>query len=283
MKSMLNKFLKVLISRIVFGLSNFKFGRFFQNEVVNNVMHLTNEVTHNQCKLKFVIPNNLNFFRSDTFSTKEPETLDWIDSITKKSVLWDIGANVGLYSIYAAKKRDCDVYAFEPSVFNLELLARNIFINDLVNKITIIPLPLSESLNFNHLNMSSTEWGGALSTFGEEYGHDGKKLSKIFRFSTIGISMVDAFKLLKIPKPNFIKMDVDGIEHLILKGGLEIISGIDGLLIEGNDDFKKQAQNVSEYLTNAGLVLKHKKHSNLFDGSELFDRSYNQIWLKKDI
>ena len=58
-------------------------------------------------------------------------------------------------------------FAFEPSVFNLELLARNIFGNDLVRQITIVPLPLSDTLAVNTLNMTSTEWGGALSSFGQ--------------------------------------------------------------------------------------------------------------------
>jgi len=73
------------------------------------------------------------------FATKEPETLEWIDRIPEKSVLWDIGANVGLYSCYAAKARGCRVFAFEPSVFNLEILARNIFLNQLTDQITIVP------------------------------------------------------------------------------------------------------------------------------------------------
>ena len=37
-------------------------------------------------------------------------------------VFVDIGANIGLYSIYAAKCRNIKVFAFEPSVFNLEFL-----------------------------------------------------------------------------------------------------------------------------------------------------------------
>jgi FkbM family methyltransferase len=53
------------------------------------------------------------------------------------SVLWDIGANVGLYSCYAVKARDCRVFAFEPSVFNLELLARNIFLNGIADQATM--------------------------------------------------------------------------------------------------------------------------------------------------
>ena len=63
---------------------------------------------------KLAVPNWLAGWRVDTFSSKEPETLEWIDSLPEGSVLWDVGANVGLYSVYAAKKRRCRVWAFEP-------------------------------------------------------------------------------------------------------------------------------------------------------------------------
>ena len=37
------------------------------------------------------------------FHNEEPETLEWIDTYIKPGqVLWDIGANIGLYSLYAA-------------------------------------------------------------------------------------------------------------------------------------------------------------------------------------
>ena len=61
-----------------------------------------------------------------------------------KKKYFGIFANIGLYSCYAAKKNKCNVYAFEPSVFNIELLARNIYINNLSDKIRIISLPLTE-------------------------------------------------------------------------------------------------------------------------------------------
>ena len=97
-----------------------------------------NYVNHNEIKLSFVTPNPLNIYRVKSFSTKEPETLEWIDSFTNDSVFWDVGANIGLYSCYAATKKGCDVIAFEPSVFNLELLARNISNNQLLEKISIM-------------------------------------------------------------------------------------------------------------------------------------------------
>ena len=54
-------------------------------------------------KINFYAPNHLIRFRLNTFWTKEPETLEWIRSFKKKNktiIFWDIGANVGLYSIY---------------------------------------------------------------------------------------------------------------------------------------------------------------------------------------
>ena len=68
----------------------------------------------------FSIANPLLRLRAETFLTKEPETLEWIDRMNDDSVLWDIGANVGIYSIYAAVSKRANVIAFEPSFFNLE-------------------------------------------------------------------------------------------------------------------------------------------------------------------
>ena len=232
---------------------------------------------HNGIELTFSVPNKINYYRFDTFSTKEPETLEWIDSIPKESVLWDIGANVGLYTCYAAKARDCKVFAFEPSVFNLEILARNIFLNGLTRQVVIIPLPLSERFAFNTLNMESTEWGAAKSTFGQDYGHDGRPLEKTFEFQTMGLSMMDAVKLLRVPEPDYIKMDVDGIEHLILKGAGSILKNIKGILIEIDEDFKKQSVESTRFLSEAGLVFKEKRQSDMFKNSP-YKNSYNQIW-----
>ena len=65
------------------------------------------------------------------------------------TVFLDIGANVGIYSVYAAKSKKCKVYSFEPSVFNLEILARNVFLNELSSSITIMPFSKTNSPNLN--------------------------------------------------------------------------------------------------------------------------------------
>lgn len=235
-------------------------------------------VRHRNVALKFVVPNRLNHFRVQSFSTKEPETLQWIDNIPHGAVVWDVGANVGLYSCYAAAARGCRVFAFEPSVFNLELLARNVFVNDLTGQVTLVPLPLSNELAVNRLRMSSMEWGGALSTFGQDYGHDGKALQNVFEFGTIGITMVDAVTRLGIAQPDYLKIDVDGIEHLILQGGAAILARVHGVLIEINDEFREQALECARSLQAAGLVQVAKGHSELVKGE--FAATFNQIWVR---
>ena len=58
--------------------------------------------------------------------------------IKTKKYFWDIGSNIGLYSIYAKiKHENIEIHSFEPSSSNLRVLSRNISINDLENKIKI--------------------------------------------------------------------------------------------------------------------------------------------------
>lgn len=274
MKKTIKKFIKSAISTAMAVAIKTEFGRYLFEQVLTTALNRTSSVRHNGMSLTFAAPNSMNHFRIETFSTKEPETLEWIDRMERGSLVWDIGANVGLYSCYAAKAQGCTVFAFEPSVFNLELLARNIFLNDLTDQIAIVPLPLTERLTISTLNMSMTDWGGALSTFGESYSYDNKPLVKVFEFRTLGLSMDDAVARLDMAQPDYIKMDVDGIEHLILKGGLKVLSRVKGVLIEINEEFTKQSVDSSRYLSEAGLEFVEKRHSEMSSGTPVF----NQIW-----
>ncbi len=160
MKTAIKKVLKSGIRFAVDVAMKSTIGRYSIDQVLDIALNRAKTVQHQGLALTFAVPNKLNFFRVDSFSIKEPETLEWIDGIPQGSVLWDIGANIGLYTCYAAKARGCRVVAFEPSIFNLELLARNISLNGLTSKATIIPLPLTDALTVSTLNMTTTEWGG---------------------------------------------------------------------------------------------------------------------------
>ena len=275
--------LKFLVRRIleksIQTLGTTKVGRIAFEQMVNQAMQRTQVVTHQGLEMRFSVPNQLNHFRVTTFATKEPETLEWIDQLPENSLVWDIGANVGLYTVYAALRRKSRVVAFEPSVFNLELLTRNLYLNHLQDTVTLLPIALSDQMGSNTLRMSSTEWGGALSTFGKDIGWDGQPIREIFAFPTYGLSLDQAVEVLGLEYPAYIKMDVDGIEHFLLQGGPEVLKRIKGILIEINGDFAEQAGLANKLLEDSGLKLLEKRHSDMVGQSTSgFANTFNQIW-----
>ena len=195
-------------------------------------------------------------FVSDTWLTKrftdvedlEPDTLSWIDSFEEQSVLWDIGANIGGYSIYAAKAKNSQVIAFEPSPFNLEFLARNIWLNSLEKNITVIPIALSEFTASAPFRMSRTEWAGSHSNFGE----GDSLVTDYFTYPTIGIPIDLVSSVFNLPYPDYIKLDVDGIEGLILAGGKSVLSQVKEVLVELPEG-KSEQELVIACLSQAGL------------------------------
>jgi len=271
---MLKRAIKGCLQSVAKGLTGFRAGRFFHQQLLEAGMNINMPVNHGGVKMSFTSPNALTRYRSESFSEKEPDTLTWLESLPEGAVLWDIGANVGLYSIYAARKVNARVFAFEPSVFNLELLARNIFLNELQERVTIVPVALSNALGPSLFKMSSTAWGGALSTFGQGFDQHGDKLKSIFEYQTMGMTMDEAIRLLNIPAPLFIKIDVDGIEHFILRGGKETLKAVESVMVEIDDGFTEQAQETVRHLANAGLTLLKKCGGDA--GSQ-----YNQWWVRR--
>ena len=246
--------------------------------IINNKR--TQEVVHlldggQNLILNFFIPNWICKFRADTFSSKEPETIKWIDDNGDDGVLFDIGANIGIYSIYFAKTKKNNVYAFEPSFFNLSLLAKNIYNNGVQEKIRIITNPLSNTKQFANFNLTNIDEGGALSAFGVNFDQDGKKLEKLLSYKTLGLTLDFLLAEKILPEvPKMIKIDVDGIEHLILLGAKETLKNpiCKTVLIEINEKFEEQASESRKILTECGFFLKDKYHA--------VDETFNQIWFK---
>ena len=64
-------------------------------------------------------------YRASSFLYKEPETIRWIDSFEVEDSFLDIGANIGIYSLYAATK-GIKATCIEPDALNFALLNMNI-------------------------------------------------------------------------------------------------------------------------------------------------------------
>ena len=94
--------------------------------------------------LNIACPNRINLYRAETYFTKEPDIIEWMDTFDGNTVLLDVGANIGLYSVYAALKGAKHLISLEPESQNYGLLNKNIHINNLSEKITALNVGLSD-------------------------------------------------------------------------------------------------------------------------------------------
>jgi len=157
--------------------------------------------------IAFWCPNSHCSYRARTLLTKEPDTIAWIDSMQVNEILWDIGANIGCYSLYAAR-RGCQVIAFEPHAGNYDVLTRNIIINGYEQMIRAYCLAVSDFPGLLTLRTSAISPGTADHRL--TLCQDGQ--------AVIAYTAAEMVGELKMPIPNHIKIDVDGAEFRVLSG-----------------------------------------------------------------
>ena len=249
-------------------------GRFATSLGLQKIWDVTYKSEINSKYLYFHIPNWLAFYRAKTLLTKEPETIAWLNKIKTNSVIYDIGANVGVYSIYAAAVRDCRVLSFEPSFLNLELLFRNIQTNNLQDKITIVPLSLSNKSQIEDFYMQEGDniWGGAHNSSGSNRSQDGTEMQKFKTSSQIALSLDDLVNIFNLPTPSHIKIDVDGLEDRVLQGGLNTFGNTKSILIEIDAKNTDKNREIQAVLSNLGFVK--------LISIDRISLEENQIWVK---
>ena len=223
-------------------------------------------------KINFFTPNYITGWLIDNFYTKEPETIEWINNFknnNKKIIFWDIGANIGIYSIYAAVKHlNIEIVSFEPSTSNLRILSRNISINNFENKIKINQFPLSNIENkYLLFNESKFMEGLAEHTFGETTDIEGNSFKPVNNYRIFGTSINYLLKNKILEVPSHIKIDVDGIEHLVLEGASEYLNNkeIKSIMIELNEDYVDSYNRVLFIMKKNNFIIKNKSRSSFVD------------------
>ena len=178
----------------------------------------------------------------------EPDTISWIESMPRDAVLWDIGANVGFFSLYAASLLYGDgmrVIAFEPAAANYSALNRNIEINAMDDRVSAYCISLTSTTRIGKLHMGgivstsfATAAGAAFNSFETELDQMGRNINPVFRQGSVGFSIDDFVEMSQPPLPTHIKMDVDGIEAEILRGGRRTLSArsVCSMIVEMEQD-----------------------------------------------
>ncbi|MCF6331160.1 MAG: FkbM family methyltransferase [Sulfurimonas sp.] len=261
------------------------FGKRFRSESAEDLV-VIDELDTKYGRLKYYCYGWLPLWRSKTLFTKEPETIEWIDGMKKEDTLWDIGANVGLYSVYAGIK-GMNVFAFEPSALNTFFISKNIELNNLKDNVYLFSIAVSDKNEFGYLNMTSTELGGALNEFNTgnlESVHAGSMVKEVvFKQGMFAYSIDELIEKYGFEVPNYIKIDVDSIEDRILYGADKTLFDfqIKGVLIE-LDETEKRTEEMISFLKERGLVLKEKRHSDMFVGTE-YETQYNYIFKREAV
>jgi FkbM family methyltransferase len=220
-------------------------------------------------KLKFLCPGPLPEYRARTLLTKEPETINWINEFEKREVLWDIGANVGIYSLYAAL-RDVSVQAFEPAPGNYYLLSKNVELNGMGERISSYCVAFNDNTRLDSFYMSNTDLGGSMSSFGEATDWRGQTYVAKFKQAMIGFTVDEFVERFAPPFPHHIKIDVDGIEKKIIRGARLTLADkrLKSVLVELNTEWTDYAEILALFEA-AGLALHKKEHATMFDNTEL--------------
>jgi FkbM family methyltransferase len=198
--------------------------------------------------MRFATTGSSSKKRIRTLFSKEPITLAWIDSFAEGETLYDIGANVGMYTVYAAVMRNANVYAFEPEALNYAELNKNIYLNDLQDRVLGYCLALSDVDKVDRLLLSDFGLGISYHDFDENSWTADKQFAADWVVSrenrrpqgAIGFK-VDSLVRGGLPLPDHIKIDVDGLEHRVIGGMLETLRepSLKTVLVEINFDNPK--------------------------------------------
>lgn len=243
------------------------------------------------------VHSKLDRLRARTYATKEPETLEWIELYFQQGdVMYDIGANIGLYGLFAAKwlRGQCKVYAFEPEALNYAQLSRNIFLNNLSGIVLPCCVAVTDRLcfdrfylnphNFEKMAGNQLSSGSALHSFGIAVDYNGESFQPFHQQGMVGVSLDHLWQVWGLDFPNHIKIDVDGLEEKVIVGGQQTLEDerLKSVLVEICQS-KGESNPVLRRLSQAGFV-----HVKNFDGHSsgdvqgtLYQDCVNSLFVRK--
>lgn len=175
--------------------------------------------------------NAMTRMRAVTFESKEPGTLDWLDALKPDEVLFDVGANVGVYTLYAARRGN-RVVALEPEWSNLHYLRDNVILNGLQRAVEVVGVALSDATDLTTLHLNDTQPGAALHTESRtprDMTANGTPV--VFGEMVWSVRLDDLCERLGV-WPDAIKIDVDGTEPAVLRGAPRALARVRTILVE---------------------------------------------------
>jgi len=236
--------------------------------------------------LKFMTTSQSTLWRIKNLFFLEPETINWIKSFEKEKTVFDIGANMGVYSIWSALAKKMQVYSFEPEVENFRLLHLNVALNKLESQISYYPIAIADEFAMSKLFLSNIQPAVSGHSFGINLDGDLKQRNDGYTQGSISFTLDELVNRNCIPVPEYIKIDVDGLEYKIISGANETLQNekVRSVLIEINTSLQEHLDLIDKmysygFVVDNAQVNKSRQHiTNNFPG---FENLANYIFFRE--
>ena len=168
-------------------------------------------------QLKYLKPGVAGFDR---------QLLDWArEFVEPGSVVWDVGANVGVFT-FAAAGRGAKVVSVEPDPYLGSLLMRSQALNATLD-ITLVAAALSGDVGIARLQIAS---GGRASNALKEFSGARSQFNSALAEVVVPTILLDSLIAISGP-PRFVKIDVEGAEAMVLAGAKRLLSEVRPIII----------------------------------------------------
>ena len=254
------------------------------------------EIKFDNVSFKIHINNSHEFNRALTFNSKEEDTLAWLKNNPGLDLV-DIGANVGIYSLYFAKlSENSRIYSFEPDASSFTSLVKNISVNSTPN-IKAFCIAMGSRKGFYEMNFHDFAAGAGAGAIDSEYIFTNARDKKKYTQQTFCETLDYCSEKLIMTENCLVKIDVDGPEYEIINSGKNFLSSnkVKSVMIEINSKNEKDKHKIFSLMQSYGYkqiyqgnwIEKYKDYdiSNFFFfKSQGFDFRKNNIkYLFKEI
>ncbi|MFH1774449.1 MAG: FkbM family methyltransferase [Methanobacteriota archaeon] len=190
------------------------------------------------------------FIVNETYVLKEYS--DNAASLENASVVIDIGAHIGVFSVFIASKNpNAKVYSYEPFSENFELLKENITLNRLEGRILPFKLAVASERGKGKLFLNKENPG--CHSINEKYNEPSNSIA------VNCITLKDIFESNKIERCDFLKMDCEGVEYEILVSTpKEYLKKIRYMVVEVHQNVTN-IQILKKFLEDNGFRIKLKR------------------------
>jgi FkbM family methyltransferase len=229
--------------------------------------------------------------RINCYLKDEPMTLNWLKKLNNEDVFYDIGSNIGGFSIIGSILHPkMKIYSFEANLNNYFIQKKTLIMNNL-NNILVFNLCLNDKLEENNLLYGQNDLRSCgSSTFGFELKNEMQKSlysnphSRIVKNTDkmYGISFDFIIYEMKLPIPTAIKIDIDGNELLVLKGANKLLKekNLRKIIIEVDFNMVESSKEILDILKKNGFD--HIKSDNFGKNMKMMEFERNDKNIKNE-